>query len=114
MTITAEPILWLRFLVALVAVVALIFAAAWVAKRLGLGGLGVATAGRIRRLAVVDSVSLDPRRRLVLVRRDGMEHLLLLGSSGDLVVERGIQYKDEDLGAKLPTPPPEPPAETSP
>lgn len=38
------------------------------------------------RLAVLESLSLDPRRRLVLVRQDGAEHLLLLGPAGDLVV----------------------------
>ena len=32
-----------------------------------------------RRLAVVESLMLDPQRRLLLVRCDGEEHLLLLG-----------------------------------
>ena len=32
-----------------------------------------------RRLAVVESLPLDPARRLVLVRLDGRERLLLLG-----------------------------------
>ncbi|MBC7768320.1 MAG: flagellar biosynthetic protein FliO [Phycisphaerales bacterium] len=39
-----------------------------------------------RRLKLSESLMLDPRRRLVLVRCDGREHLILLGPSGDIVV----------------------------
>jgi len=35
--------------------------------------------GRMRRLAVVETLILDPARRLVLVSCDGEEQLLLLG-----------------------------------
>lgn len=46
------------------------------------------TAGRgPRRLKVQESLMLDPRHRLVLVRRDDREHLLLLGPGQDLLVE---------------------------
>jgi hypothetical protein len=45
---------------------------------------------RHARLNVVESVSVDGRRRLVLVRRDNVEHLLLIGGAGDVVVEQGI------------------------
>ena len=34
--------------------------------------------------------AVDPKRRLVLVRRDGVEHLRLLGSNSELVIETGI------------------------
>lgn len=79
-----------RFFVALLAVVALIFVVAWVARRLGLGGRFVPVGGKRRRLAVVEVMPLDGKRRLVLLRRDGTEHLVLLGATGDLVVESGI------------------------
>lgn len=48
--------------------------------------------GRIRqrRLAVVDSAAIDTRRQLVLVRRDNVEHLILIGGGQELVVETGI------------------------
>jgi len=39
------------------------------------------------RVSVRDSIALDKRRRLVLVRRDNIEHLLLTGGDSDLVVE---------------------------
>jgi flagellar protein FliO/FliZ len=44
--------------------------------------------GRQRRLAIVEVLPLDAKRRLVLLRRDGAEHLVLLGLGGDIVVER--------------------------
>jgi hypothetical protein len=45
---------------------------------------------RGQRLAISEYHDLDKSRRLVLVRRDGVEHLLLVGSQQDLVVETGI------------------------
>lgn len=78
-----------RFLGALVLVVALIFALAWIAKRLGFGGR-VASARGKRRLGVQEVLSLDSKRRLVLLKRDGVEHLILLGLNDDVVVETGI------------------------
>jgi flagellar protein FliO/FliZ len=78
-----------RFVGAFVLVVALIFAVAWIAKRLGLGGR-IASARGKRRLSVQEVLPLDSKRRLVLVKRDGIEHLLLIGINDDLVVEQGI------------------------
>lgn len=83
--------LYLRFLAALVFVLALIAAAAWAARRFGLGGRLAAQGGKARRLQVVEVAPLDSRRKLVLVRRDGCEHLLLLGHGQDLLVEAGIE-----------------------
>lgn len=77
-----------RFLLALAFVVALIGACAWVARRLGLGGRLV-TGGGKRRLAILEVLPIDGKRRLVLFRRDAVEHLILLGVQGDLVIERG-------------------------
>jgi hypothetical protein len=46
--------------------------------------------GRPGRLGVVETIAIDSRRRLLLVRRDDVEHLLLIGGTADLVVESGI------------------------
>jgi len=80
---------YLTFVSALVFVVALIFLLAWIARRFGLGGVGTPTGGR-RRLSLVDTLPIDAKRRLVIVRRDGVEHLLLLGPNTDTVIETGI------------------------
>ena len=46
---------------------------------------------RKTRLAVMDATAVDSHRRLVLVRRDDVEHLLLIGGPTDVVVESDIR-----------------------
>lgn len=70
--------------IALLAVVVLIVAFGAVLRRFGQGP--ATRAGK--RLSVTESLTLDTRRRLVIVRHDGREHLLLLGPTGDLVVDQ--------------------------
>ncbi|WP_395684973.1 hypothetical protein [Aestuariivirga sp.] len=45
---------------------------------------------RGQRLGVSEYCEIDRTRRLVLVRRDNVEHLLLIGAQQDLVVETAI------------------------
>lgn len=45
---------------------------------------------RPRRLDVVDVFDLDRERQLVIVRRDNIEHLLLIGGPNDVLVESAI------------------------
>ena len=82
---------YLRFAIALVAVLALIALFAWIARRAGLGGRYVGK-GAERRLSVLEVLPLDGKRRLVLLRRDTTEHLVLLGHDRDLVIEAGIDH----------------------
>ena len=77
------------YFTALLLVIGLIFALAWIARRLGLLGRLAATGGK-RRLGIVEVLPLDAKRRLVLLRRDGAEHLVLFGLNGDLLIEGGI------------------------
>jgi len=46
--------------------------------------------GRQPRLGIVDVYDLDRQRQLVLLRRDNVEHLVMLGGPNDLVVESNI------------------------
>jgi flagellar protein FliO/FliZ len=81
----------LTFFFAFVAVLALIGAAAWLVRRFAGNRLGANTnRGRMPRLAVIDAAAVDGRRRLVLVRRDNIEHLLMIGGPTDIVVEPNI------------------------
>jgi hypothetical protein len=86
----AEMPLAVRFFLAFLIVLALIGATAWAVRRFGSGRLGAATRGRQPRLAVIDYASVDGRRRLILVRRDNVEHLLMIGGPTDVVVEPNI------------------------
>jgi flagellar protein FliO/FliZ len=81
----------LTFLFAFVAVLALIGVALWLVRRFAGNRLGANTQrGRMPRLAVIDAAAVDGRRRLVLVRRDNVEHLLMIGGPTDIVVEPNI------------------------
>ena len=61
--------------------------------------------GRQPRLAVIDHASVDARRRLILIRRDNVEHLLLIGGPTDVVVEPNI-VRAMQASREAPTPPP--------
>src|SRR5450432_53368 len=79
-----------RFVIAFLVVLALIGLAAWLVRRFGANRLGTNARGRHPRLAVIDAATVDGRRRLVLIRRDNIEHLLMIGGPTDLVVEPNI------------------------
>ncbi|MFC6024907.1 hypothetical protein [Methylobacterium mesophilicum] len=53
--------------------------------------------GRQPRLGIVDVYELDRARQLILLRRDNVEHLLLVGGPNDVVVERNIQRAQRPL-----------------
>lgn len=55
---------------------------------------------REKRLGVVETAVVDAKRRLLLVRRDDVEHLLIIGGPVDVVVETGIEGRPH-LGAPL-------------
>jgi flagellar biogenesis protein FliO len=81
----------ITFIVAFIVVLALIGVAAWLVRRFATTRLGANTQrGRMPRLAVIDAAAVDGRRRLVLVRRDNVEHLLMIGGPTDIVVEPNI------------------------
>lgn len=81
---------YLRLVLALALVLGLIGGFALLLRRFGpAAGLPMRRKGD-RRLSIVEVLALDARRRLVLVKRDGVEHLLLLGQGDDQVVETGI------------------------
>jgi flagellar biogenesis protein FliO len=46
---------------------------------------------RERRLGVVETASVDQRRKLLLVRRDDVEHLVMIGGPVDMLIETGIK-----------------------
>jgi flagellar protein FliO/FliZ len=94
MTPDTETVSWVRLVLAFSVVFALL-------GGLGMGLKYIKTRGIVfpnfggkmpsaARLQVVESIALDLRRRLVIVRCDGNEHLLLLGNEHDIVVDTRI------------------------
>lgn len=58
------------------------------------------------RLGVIEQASVDSRRRLLLVRRDNVEHLIMTGGPVDVVIETGINApKAEPAGRAEPSAP---------
>ncbi len=82
---------FLKFFFAIVIVLALMGLLAWALRRFAASRVGTSSGrGRVPRLAVIDATKVDNRRLLVLVRRDNVEHLLMIGGPTDFVVEANI------------------------
>lgn len=74
---------------------------AWFWSRRVAGGVFV-EGGRNRkhRLAVVDATAVDSNRRIVLVRRDDVEHLVMIGGQNDFVIESNIEREPAETAQK--------------
>ncbi len=59
----------------------------------GAPGSGIFRGKNEKRLDVVEQATLDGRRRLVLIRRDDTEHLIMTGGPVDVVIETGIDSR---------------------
>ncbi|WP_189363046.1 flagellar biosynthetic protein FliO [Mesorhizobium sp. M4A.F.Ca.ET.022.05.2.1] len=81
-------ILWTFAALVLLVVVLLIIK---LVRSLTFGTFVAGGRNRKTRLAVMDATAVDSHRRLVLVRRDDIEHLILIGGPTDVVVERDIR-----------------------
>ena len=98
----AETPLTVRFFIAFAVVFALIGVAAWLVRRFGADRLrGKSTRNRQPRLAVIEASTVDGRRRLVLIRRDNVEHLLMIGGPTDVVIEPNIVRAQSNAGREL-------------
>jgi flagellar biogenesis protein FliO len=97
-----------RFVVAFMLVLGLIGAGALLWRRLGVGPLSpVGPRGRQPRLAVIDAAPVDARRRLILIKRDNTEHLLMIGGPTDIVVESNIARTGTAAVSREPRPIPD-------
>lgn len=77
-----------RYVGALLLVLGLVGAAGIGARRFGLGSLVKPIASR--RLTIIESLAIAPRQRLLIIRRDGVEHLVLSGPEGASIIETGF------------------------
>ena len=58
-----------------------------------------------KRIDIVEQVSIDAKRKLILVRRDDVEHLVMTGGPVDIVIESGIGARSTSGDArKAPSP----------
>jgi hypothetical protein len=57
-----------------------------------------------RRIGVIEFVQLDGKRSIKLVRRDNIEHLVLVGGRNDIVIEPNIIRRPVPKPARRPAP----------
>jgi flagellar biogenesis protein FliO len=88
-----------HFFLAFIILLGLISVTTWAVRSRG-GGR------RSPRLAVIDYANVDRRRRLILVRRDNVEHLVMIGGTTDIVVESNFVRRASAIPC-APFPPPE-------
>lgn len=85
-----DSVQYLKYIVGLLIVLGLIALVTLLARKFGMVPKVQRKPGSPSRLTVTDMTAIDAKRRLVLVRRDDTEHLLLLGPERDLVIEQNI------------------------
>lgn len=90
---------YLKFIAAFFFVMALMGGLAFILRKIN-SGLSVQTGLKNRRLKVVETLSLDPRRRAVILRCDQKDHLVILGPNSETVIDTGTSPVQE--GEELP------------
>lgn len=93
-----------RYFAALLLVLGLIGAAGLATRKFGVPGL--AKPAKTRRIHITETLMLSPRQKIALIRRDDVEHLVMITPNGASVIETGIAVK--------PAPEIPPPAEQTP
>ena len=58
--------------------------------------------GRGRRLTVIETIQLDAKHKVTILRRDNVEHVIMTGGAQDVVIESGIAV--EKVGIRRPAP----------
>lgn len=82
---TVDP---LRILFSFALVIGLIGLCAFALRTVMRKNPGWALKQNSGRLHIIESKMIDARRKIVLIKRDEQEHLLLLSPNGDLLIER--------------------------
>lgn len=97
----------LRTIGALGLVLGMLGGALWVVRRYDVKLPGRVSSGGRRRVELVERLMVDGKRSVALIRRDGCEHLILIGPEGHATIETGIiappQPEPAESPADLPT-----------
>lgn len=81
-----DPLSWTRILIACLTLIGLLGTFAVALRYFASKGILPGKNTGKKRLDVLESLAIDPRRRLVIIRFDETEHLLLLGPNQDTVI----------------------------
>jgi hypothetical protein len=104
----------LEWIAALLIIAALGVLGFWLIRGYLAGGTvggGLFGGGREQRIGVIETASIDGRRKLMLIYRDGVEHLVMTGGPIDVVIEQGIMPQRRPQAMDRPTLQPHDPGE---
>ena len=90
---TAWQAIWIALLVLAIVILAVILylvVRRMLARRVNMSADGTQR-GRRSRLGVIDTYDVDRQRRLILLRRDNVEHLVMIGGPNDVLIEPTIR-----------------------
>ena len=96
---------FLRTLGSLGMVLGMLAGALWVVRRYDIKLPGRVGATNRKRVELVERLSLDAKRSVALIRRDGAEHLILISPDGHAVIESGITAESVSAHSASTTPP---------
>lgn len=85
-----------RLILALLLVLGMMGGLSFALRKLGLAQSIKIQSGGKPRLSITESLPLDARRRVVLIRRDNVEHLVILNANGETLLESGIVTQPVD------------------
>ena len=85
-----DSVSYLKFFFALLFVLGLIGGFALLAKKFGMGNRGPTRRGKGTRLSIIESMQIDNKRRVVLIRCDKKDYMLLLGGATELMIEDNL------------------------
>jgi flagellar biogenesis protein FliO len=88
---------------ALGVVLGMLAGALWVVRRYDIKLPGRVSGSARKRVELVERLAVDAKRSVALIRRDGCEHLILIGPEGHVTLETGIAAP-EPVAAKAPEP----------
>ena len=92
-SMAAEAPSFLKMIAALLFVLGLMAGLAVVLRKFGFSG-HVQQKGEAPRLKIVESLPVDARRRLAIIQRDNIQHLVIFGPDSETVVETDIGTPD--------------------
>jgi len=90
-----DYVVYVNAFLALIFVLGLIGIVAFIFKKFSHGNFTHSTKNK-KRLSLQEVFYIDAKRKLVLVKRDDVEHLILLGANSESVVEKNIKLDDSD------------------
>lgn len=86
----------LRIVIALIAVLGMIGGGAMLARRMGFTTPGASLGGK-KRLALVETMTLDARRRVAIIKCDETEHLIILSANSETLIASDIEGAPQSL-----------------